>query len=77
MKIEESKHKFEIQLSEDWFTKGSILYTGYRNQKILILDTPKKHYAKWYHRLLRFITFGWVFKIKYTYTVKIIEQDEN
>lgn len=67
-------YKFEINFYADWIQKGGILQTdgNYDGVKVEVLSTPTLHYQKWYWRVLNFITFGQLFNVKYTYTVKII-----
>lgn len=69
----EADKKFELLLDSNWFNNKDIL--EYCGQKLEVIDTPKKHYSKWYWRILNFLTFRLFFNVKYTYTVKIIRNE--
>ena len=67
-------YKFEMNFNEDWLEKDDIVQTNgnYDGVEVIIVSTPTLYYKKWYWRILNFITFGFFFNVKYTYTVKII-----
>lgn len=62
--------KFELLFDGDHFEKGDIL-SGIE-QQMVVLSTPKRHYFKWYWRVLNFLTFKKFFNAKYTHTVKLL-----
>ena len=66
--------KFEIFIDASYFKKGEIL-KGTEETFLEVLSTPTIHYSKWYWRILNFLTFKKWFNVKYTYTVKMIENE--
>lgn len=46
---------------------------GSSGGNLKVLSTPKKR-AEWYFKILRFLTFGKLFKPRATYIVKSIEK---
>lgn len=69
----QENQKFELLLQSNWFNKRNILESS--GQKLEVIDIPKTHYNKWYWKILNFLTFKLFFNVKYTYTVKIIENE--
>lgn len=63
--------QFKIRLDSDWFKNNDILEN--EGVEVRVISTPKKHYAKWYWRVLNILTFKVFFNVKYTYTVEIIK----
>ena len=63
---------FEVLLNEDFFQANDILTIDAVGSKVEIISAPTFFYRKWYWRVLNFITFGFLFNVKCTYTVKLI-----
>ena len=64
------EHTFNLMFDKNWFEKGDVLQDG--NFDLIILDTPKPYYAKWYWRILNLLTFRMFFNPTYSYKVKIL-----
>jgi hypothetical protein len=62
--------KFEIYFDQDWFPKRAVIDT--QAGKVIVVDTPKPHYKKWYWRVLNILTFKRFFNERYTYTVRML-----
>lgn len=76
MEIGKKGHKFEVVFNQDVnFKKRDIILMSpqYSNAKVEVISTPKTHYNRWYWRLLNTFLFGFFFNVKYTYTVKLLE----
>jgi len=66
---------FEITLSEKYFIGCDMITMGGEGSKasvFKVIDVPTKVYGKWYHKVLRFLSFGKLFEEKYTYTIERI-----
>jgi hypothetical protein len=59
---------FKVLFKDEYFKKGATIESANETIKIKVLNTPKR---KWYHILLKWITFGW-FRAKWTYKVKAL-----
>ena len=66
-----NKMTFELQFKEDWFKVNQIISTE-ENVKLVVLTKPRR---KWYHKVLRFITFG-LYKTSVYYKVRRVTEDE-
>lgn len=61
---------FNLLLSSD-YKKGEIL-SVWKSIEVIVLKAPKKR-DTWYWKVLRFLTFGLLFKPNYYHRVKIVE----
>ena len=70
----QERKKFKIQLDRNWFEPDDIL-TDTNGVKVKVTRKPKTKYNKWYHKLIRWITFGYCFQKEYSYTVKLLDDE--
>lgn len=69
-KLREDKQSFELTFNDPYsFNEGDIITTD--TQLLLIVDTPKPRYDKWYFKILYYITFKQLFVYRIDY--KVIE----
>ena len=66
------KTQWKLLLDAEHFIKGDILETRH-NMKLRVVSTPKKHYYKWYWRILNLLTFKLLFNPTIYYTVETVK----
>lgn len=71
---------FQIQLDTSWFHNGEVLGSPdgslevMRSQtKLQLLTIPKRMNFKWYHRVINWLTFGYLCPTGFYYKVRPIE----
>jgi hypothetical protein len=62
------KDTFEIQFDNDYYDKGDSIDTV--STRLIVVSTPKRHYDKWYWKILNKLTFRKFFNASYSYKVK-------
>jgi hypothetical protein len=65
---------FKLLLNPNAFKKNDIIESS-EGVELKVLSTPTIRYNKWYWKILNWLTFKYFFNVDYTYTVKIIEDD--
>lgn len=66
--------EFKVKINNQWFDAPDVM-TNASEQKIKITSKPTVKYNKWYHKLIRWITFGYCFRKEYSYTVKLLDDE--
>ena len=62
------KRRFKILLYPEYFKRREVLLI--KGGPIRVISTPKRHYSKWYYKLLNVITFKLFFNYRETYIVE-------
>ena len=69
------KKSFKVKINKQWFDAPDVMVNA-SGQRVKITSKPKTKYNKWYHKLIRWITFGYCFQKEYSYTVKLLDDEK-
>jgi hypothetical protein len=67
-----NQSEFTIELGLPFFQLGDVLQNGEHKRRAVITSKPITHNDKWYHRVIRYITFNTCYKKYYSYTLKLL-----
>ena len=60
--------ELNLKFKNNWLKKGDVI-TYYNDKPLVVIDTPKRKYYKWYWRIINILTFKAWFNPGVYYTV--------